>query len=384
MPLKVLLVAEASGGHLIPALQVAGALGAAGARVQVWYAERSQTAALAAALAGGMPQGAVEIRAIPGGSNRPLDRLRRAWTVIRLMHRRLSQFKPDVVVGFGGWVSAPAILEARWRGAACVLHEQNVVMGRANRWLAHWVDRVAVSFPRTQLPRGVSAVLTGMPVRTAIGTGSRAEAAKRFGLNPSRPTVLVLGGSQGSRAVNQLLVEIAQQLTAAERASWQFIHLTGPSDVSEVRQAYARLGLDAWVAPHLVEMEEAYAHADLAIGRAGASTLAELASCGVPSILIPYPHAGGHQVANARVAEAQGGGLVLEQSQATPARALDMTRRLLGDQRLRAMMGRQMRALHRPDAAERLANDITALAQAHRHRTRRAHGDAVPQAAGAR
>jgi UDP-N-acetylglucosamine--N-acetylmuramyl-(pentapeptide) pyrophosphoryl-undecaprenol N-acetylglucosamine transferase len=381
----VLLVAEASGGHLIPALRVAESLAAAGARVQVWYAERSQTAALAGALAGTLPSnGPVEVHAMPGASGRLMERLRRVWAIAWLMHRRMSQFRPDVVVGFGGWVSAPAILGARLRGAACLLHEQNVVMGRANRWLARWVDRVAVSFPRTQLPPGVSAVLTGMPVRPAIGTGSRAEAAKRFGLAPSRPTVLILGGSQGSRAVNQLMLEVVQQLSAAERALWQFIHLTGPGDVSELRQAYARLGLDAWVAPHLVEMEEAYAHADLAIGRAGASTLAELASCGVPSILIPYPHASAHQMANARVAEAQGGGLVLDQAEATPARVLDMARRLLGDARLRATMGKHMQALHRPDAAERLARDIVALAHVHRRRSRQVYGDAVPQAASAR
>jgi len=381
-PLKALLVAEASGGHLIPALQVAGALAASGARVQVWYAERSQTAALASGLAGGSADGRVEVRPIPAGSNRPLDRVRNGWAVARLMHERVSAFKPDVVVGFGGWVSAPAILEARWRGAASVLHEQNVVMGRANRLLARWVDRVAVSFPRTRLPQGVSAVLTGMPVRAAIGTGSRAKAANRFGFDGSRPTVLVLGGSQGSRAVNQLVLEIIQQLTPEERASWQFIHLTGSGDALEVRQAYARLGTDAWVAPHLLEMEDAYAHADLAIGRAGASTLAELASCGIPSILIPYPHAGGHQVANARVAEAQGGGLVLEQSQATPSRVLSLMRRLLGDAPLRASMGGHMRELHRPGAAERLANDIVALAQSHRQRRSRAPDGAVAHAAG--
>ena len=364
LPLKVLLVAEASGGHLIPALQVAGALAVAGAQVQVCYAERSQTATLAAALAEGMPPGSVEVRSIPGGANHPLDRLRRGWTIVRLLHRRLSEFKPDVVVGFGGWVSAPAILEARWRGAACVLHEQNVVMGRANQWLARWVDRVAVSFPRTQLPRGVSAVLTGMPVRAAIGAASREEAAKRFGLHPSRPTVLVLGGSQGSRAVNRLLLDVAQQLTASERASWQFIHLTGQADGAWVQQAYAAAGLkNAWVQPYFSDMAYVYALADIVVARAGASTIAELARCGKPALLIPYPYAHAHQRENVRLVEAVGGGVWLDEATLTPQRLAQLLRTLVRDDRLRGIMGQQMRTLSTPAATEQLAGAICRLAR---------------------
>ncbi|MBI3330679.1 MAG: undecaprenyldiphospho-muramoylpentapeptide beta-N-acetylglucosaminyltransferase [Candidatus Omnitrophica bacterium] len=359
-PLSVLLIADGSGGHLIPALEAATALAKRGVRATVWYAQRRQTAPLARALIQEARRASVDVDPLPVESTAvPWRRLAQCGRLWRLAQRGFDAFAPDVVVGFGGWVSIPVILAARMRRIGCVLHEQNVVPGRANRWLTRWADRIAVSFPETQRALdGAPAVVTGLPVRSRIGRIPRTEGAARFGLDPARPTVLVLGGSQGARTLNQLLMAVAAQLAPEERRTWQVIHLTGPWDEEAVADAYATRGVAAWVAPSLMEMETAYAQADLVIARAGASTVAELARCGKPAILIPYPFAGGHQRANARLVEAVGGGVVLEESGATPAQVLSAMRSILADGRLRSMMGAQVRGLQCADATERLTETI--------------------------
>ena len=361
--LKVLLVAEGSGGHLIPALQVAGALAKTGVHATVWYAKRRYTAPLADALVKEAAAADVDVRAIPLETGRNF--LGRLWQCGQLWSRSRRWFdavSPDVVVGFGGWVSASVILAARQRHIRCVLHEQNVAIGRANRLLVRWVDRVAVSFRETQAAlNGTPSVVTGMPVREAIGQPSRAQHAARFGFSAQRPTLLILGGSQGSRAINRLLLEMLEHVWPDERQRWQFFHVTGAADEALVREAYARARATAWVAPFVVDMESAYAQADVVIGRAGASTITELARCGTPAILIPYPYAGGHQVANARLVESIGGGLLIEERHATAARLLSAIRTLFADECLRVMMGRQMRAAAIPDAADRLRRAIVEL-----------------------
>ena len=380
VPFKILLVAEGSGGHLIPALQVAHALANSGAQVKVWYAHRPLTAPLSSALAQAIRGGSVEVDPIPvKTASNPFGRL---WQFGQLWHRAqrcFDAFAPDVVVGFGGWVSAPIVFAACVRRATanfpwpmrrltprrmgCLLHEQNVMMGRANRVLAPWVDRVAVSFRETPSRLGAaSTIITGLPTRQQIGQSSRAEAAEQFELDPHRPTCFVLGGSQGARAINRLMVRAVAHLSPEEQRAWQVIHLTGATDEAMVRTAYAASAIRAWVAPFLLEMEAAYAQADLVIARAGASTIAELAQCGKPAILIPYPYAGGHQRVNARLVETRGGGLLLEEAEATAERLLAAIRQILSDRRLRELMGAQMQGLHHVNATDQLARAILDLA----------------------
>jgi UDP-N-acetylglucosamine--N-acetylmuramyl-(pentapeptide) pyrophosphoryl-undecaprenol N-acetylglucosamine transferase len=275
--------------------------------------------------------------------------------------RCFETFEPEAVVGFGGWISAPVLLAARRRGIPCLLHEQNVALGRANRWLAPWVTRIALSFHETAaLVDGRSLVITGMPVRPQIGR-AMPSAVAQFGLAPDRPVVLVVGGSQGSRAINRLLLSSLAHWTPQERRTWQVLHITGAADEAEVRAAYAQQGLTAWVGAYLMAMEAAYAAATLVVARAGASTIAELALCGKPALLIPYPHAHGHQRLNARLVEAVGGGVTIEESRATPARIAGMIRTLVKDERLRAIMGRQIRELAMPQAVDRLTQAILTL-----------------------
>lgn len=360
-PLKVLLVAEATGGHLIPALQVAEELAKTGACARVWYAKRKQTAQLADSLALASHANAVEVDSLPmDGASSVMQRL---WQFGRLWSEAggyFDHFSPDVVVGFGGWVSAPILLAAHRRGLRCLVHEQNVMMGRANRWLSRWADCVAVSFTETR-PQRPRTVVTGMPVRRQLGVAARHEAAAYFGLNPRRPTLLVMGGSQGSQAINQRMIEVIRLLSSQERAGWQFIHMAGSNDHPAVSEAYQKHGLSAWVGAFVSDMNSAYAASDAVFSRAGSSTIAELARCGLPAILMPFPYAGGHQLANAKLVSVCAGGVVLDEKKTTVASVLAALRRLMNDASLRAEMGSRMRSLHHADAAKRITQAILNL-----------------------
>ncbi|HEX9779800.1 MAG TPA: UDP-N-acetylglucosamine--N-acetylmuramyl-(pentapeptide) pyrophosphoryl-undecaprenol N-acetylglucosamine transferase [bacterium] len=354
----VLFVTEGSGGHLVPALEAARLVRASGVPVTVWYARRGRSASLtdvlvARASADGL---ACEPVAIPSGSGtlRWLAAAR-LWGSAR---RWIRAHRPAAVVGFGGGVCVPVILAARGR-ARTIIHEQNVVMGRANRWLAGRADVVAVSFPGTQgVPHGVEPVVTGMPVRAWPAPDPAARpAAQTFAL-------VVLGGSQGSRAVNRIVCGMLPELSKEERARWTLRHLTGTDDVRAVEAAYRQAGVAGRIEPFRDDMASVYAGATLAIARAGAATVAELAQTGTPAILIPYPHAGAHQVANARWVEAAGGGIVLEESPDVSARLADLIRTLARDRLRLEGMAARMRGLARSDAAERLARIIVGEADA--------------------
>jgi UDP-N-acetylglucosamine--N-acetylmuramyl-(pentapeptide) pyrophosphoryl-undecaprenol N-acetylglucosamine transferase len=205
-------------------------------------------------------------------------------------------------------------------------------------------------------------MMTGLPIRASIGGMTRAMAAESLGLDPASPTLAVLGGSQGSRAINRVVRQMLEGLSPQEQRRWQWIHLTGSEDETGLREAYQALGVRAWVRPFSDDMTALYAQSDLVIARAGASTIAELARCGIPAILIPYPFAEGHQRLNAKLVEDAGGGLVVEESEASPERVLGLIRCVVADRRLRSIMGAQMRTLHRHDATQRLCDAILDLA----------------------
>lgn len=405
--LRVLLVAEGSGGHVIPALEVASSLTARGAQATLLYVQRPQLWGLLSSMMAAIARQGVEL--VPLALDAPAPhrggpwvmrrarfwwrRLGQAVRVWRMARRQLRRRQPDIVVGFGGWVCVPVTFAARWSRIPMLLHEQNVSLGQANRFLMRWADEVALSFPwrgvapparrdheppapaptrggpggraRNGAPRGrPSWVVTGLPIRRAIGTVSRQDAAQQLGCDPSTPTIVVLGGSQGAQAINRLVCQALATLTPEERASWQFIHLTGQADCAWVQQAYAHAGMrTAWVQPYFSDMAYAYALADVVVARAGASTIAELARCGKPALLIPYPYARAHQRENVQLVEAVGGGVWLDEATLTPTRLAELMRTLVKDERLRGIMGAQMHTLETPEATEQLAGAICRLAR---------------------
>jgi UDP-N-acetylglucosamine--N-acetylmuramyl-(pentapeptide) pyrophosphoryl-undecaprenol N-acetylglucosamine transferase len=274
--------------------------------------------------------------------------------------RRLFRDRPpDAVLAMGGFTSAPPILAARRLGALTFLHESNSVPGRANRWLAPWVHQVFVFFPsaRERL-RNPRVEITGMPVRAQFRPRDAGLCREQLGLNPARPTLLVTGGSQGAQGLNHLVLSALPQL-ASRYPDLQFLHLTGPREVEIVRNQYAQLNRTALVQAFLDAMELAMNAADLAINRAGASSLAELSALGLPAVLVPYPAAAdNHQHFNALAFADSGAAYRLDQRTATASDLVLLVSRLLDNRNDRMAMSGAVRRWHSPQAAHRIADHL--------------------------
>jgi UDP-N-acetylglucosamine--N-acetylmuramyl-(pentapeptide) pyrophosphoryl-undecaprenol N-acetylglucosamine transferase len=275
----------------------------------------------------------------------------------------------DVVLGMGGYVSVPVALAARRERVPLVVHEQNATPGLANRVAIRWARAAALSFDDTasRLPRRVRAVVTGNPVRDPILRVReerpllRAEAATALDLEPSRRTVVVFGGSQGAVRLNEATLAAARILD--DREDLQILLLTGPRNheamVRRVTDSEARR---LRIVPFIDRMELAYAAADLMVCRAGATTVAELTACALPSLLVPYPHATGkHQEANARALEGAGAAVTLPDGRATGEAVAERVHSLLDRPTRLASMAEAARGLGRPDAAEALADLVASI-----------------------
>ncbi len=221
-------------------------------------------------------------------------------------------FRPHAVLGMGGFTSTAPIYAGSKFGAATFVHESNVIPGKANRLNARLADAVLLGFDAAakRLHKGCTTVVTGTPVRAALKQQvEAAEVYAKMGLQPRQPVVVVMGGSQGASGINRAFVRLAPQLA---KANLQVVHLTGERDLQVVKDAYHQVRLSSYVRPFYHQMAEVYSIADLVVGRAGASSLAELGWFGLPSILIPYPYAAdNHQLYNAEAFAANGAALVM-------------------------------------------------------------------------
>lgn len=291
----------------------------------------------------------------------------RAWRAsMRLCREKFARRRPDVVIGSGGFGSAPAICVARELAVPTALLNPDAVPGKANRYLAPKADVVFAQWEATRahFVGNVRVRPVGCPVREAFRTThDRAAAARRFALDPQCSTLVVTGASQGAISINQTMVAIADLL--ARRKNWQILHLTGSTDVGLVRMSYRSRGIAASVLEYTEFMAEALALADLVVSRAGASTLAELTAMGRASVLMPYPHhRDRHQFFNARVlADAEAAVIVEDQGAAMEnapplAEALG---RLMHDDAARTRTADRAARLGRPEAAATIADELLAL-----------------------
>jgi UDP-N-acetylglucosamine--N-acetylmuramyl-(pentapeptide) pyrophosphoryl-undecaprenol N-acetylglucosamine transferase len=268
---------------------------------------------------------------------------------------------PQAALAMGGFTSAPPILAAKKAGARTFLHESNTIPGRANRWLARVVQHAFVGFPTAAVRlHNRNVTVTGTPVRLRF-QGCEAERCRAaLGLDPLRPVLLVMGGSQGASGINKLVMQ-SLPLLASRAPDLQWFHLTGPSDMEEVKQAYAALNLKAVVHPFFAEMELALGAATTTVCRAGASSLAELAAMRVPAVLVPYPTASdNHQFHNARAFEATGAARLLEQKTATPELLSQLVLDLLEKPAVHEKMRNALARWHAPRAAEQIAEAMLA------------------------
>lgn len=317
--------------------------------------------------------------ALQGG--RYLAFARGFWQSWRAARKLFRARPPHAALAMGGFTSAPPILAARSSGAKTFIHESNAIPGRANRWLARLVDQAFVGFPSAVTRLSVrEATVTGTPVRTEFltaGNASAASARAALGLDPAKPVLLVMGGSQGARGVNELILS-ALPLLAKGAAHWQWLHLTGPNDFGKVKRAYAAACVNAVVHPFLAEMHLALGAATAAVSRAGASSLAELAAVRVPALLVPYPFAAdNHQYHNARAFAETGAAWLLEQKDAQPETVARLLAELMTSDRSREKIQAALARWHAPRAAELVADAILrACAGAGAKTQRRAQSDA--------
>lgn len=352
-PPHIAIACGGTGGHLFPGLAVAGQILAGGGSVTVLISPKDvdQQAAKAA--------GGVEVVTLPAVALQRGQRLAflcGCWQSWRAARRLFKSRRPDAVLAMGGFTSAPPVVAARNLGVKTFLHESNTIPGRANRWLARLVDQAFVGFSETESRLAARQVtVTGTPVRPQFQPRAAAACRLALGLDAARPVVLVMGGSQGARGLNEKILA-ALPVLAGQARQWQWLHLTGPHDAGQVRQTYEHLGLRAVVRPFLAEMELALGAATACVSRAGASSLAELAAVRLPALLIPFPAAAdNHQFHNARAFVETGAARLLAQSDATPEKVADRLRGLVADVAVRADMMQALSRWHAPDAAGRIA-----------------------------
>lgn len=278
-----------------------------------------------------------------------------------------EQEQAVAVVAFGGYVAFPVARAAAKLGLPLVIHEQNAVPGLANRIASRWADRIAVSVPGSSLRfrRAERCAVTGNPVREEIATldraAHRASAREGFGLHPDRRTLLVFGGSQGARSLNQAIIAAHHHWGGLEL---QVLHATGTATYEVTATAWAQAresdpGPKAVVVDFIESMADAYAAADLVVCRAGATSLAELTTLGIPAVLVPYPHAtADHQTENALALARAGGAIVVEDGALDGQTLLDACQPILADDVQLTEMAEASRAFGRPDAAANVARLI--------------------------
>lgn len=363
--MRVIIAGGGTGGHVFPGIALARALEARG-DAEILFVGTPRGLETKAVPGAGFRVVTVSVRQVRGGG------IRRAITggaaavfaVIGAL-RVIRRFRPDVVVGVGGYASVPMVLAARLTRIPTMLLEQNVIPGATNRLLGRFARVVCISFPETATSfAGTRVVCTGNPVRpevVAVGE-EREQQAAAPGSVP--PTLLVVGGSAGAHRLNTQTVD-ALALLGARAQAFHVIHQTGDADAEATRAQYGRLGIDADVQPFFGDMALAYRAADLALCRAGATTIAELLAVGVPAILVPYPYAADdHQRRNAEAVVAAGAGVLILDRELTSERLARELGGLLRDGARLREMAAAARTMGRPRASWLVAEECAKLAGA--------------------
>ncbi|MFH1692622.1 MAG: UDP-N-acetylglucosamine--N-acetylmuramyl-(pentapeptide) pyrophosphoryl-undecaprenol N-acetylglucosamine transferase [Candidatus Omnitrophota bacterium] len=309
--IRMLVVAGGSGGHIFPALGLCQELDylCSKGHFEIYFVSSSRQKAA---------------RSIPANYHPVyLSEGRSLFCVLKLLVKcvfLMIKISPDIVFGFGGFLSVPYVVAGRLLGAKIFIHEQNVVPGRANLFLAGFAHKIGITFSQSKdyfLGHAKKVVLTKYPLRKSLCRLPKRDALDFFGFQEGFLTVLVMGGSQGAHRINELFLQALKENGHLEQ--YQILHLCGESDFAHIKREYAQLPVRSKIFAFLAEMNYAYSAADIVFSRAGASSIVEMAYFGLPSVLIPYPYAGAHQLENARILSRKGASLFLEEDKVTPA-----------------------------------------------------------------
>ncbi|HEX3628644.1 MAG TPA: undecaprenyldiphospho-muramoylpentapeptide beta-N-acetylglucosaminyltransferase [Verrucomicrobiae bacterium] len=352
----VAIACGGTGGHLFPGIAVAEELKKCGCKIGLLISPKEIDQQAVKGARG------VEIFTLPAVGLQNRNYLSFGWSFWKSLKASRRIFKsnpPDAVLAMGGFTSAPPVLAARKLAAKTFLHESNTIPGRANRFLTRFVDEVFVGFPETAGHlKARKTTVTGTPVRPEFSRNDATveKCREQLGLDPALPTILVVGGSQGASGLNAMILSTLPLLTAR---NWQWLHLTGANDVEKVRAAYAAQKTRAVVKTFLAEMDLALRAATVAVSRAGASSLAEMAAVRLPSLLVPFPAAAdNHQYFNALAFEKSGAVKLLEQKDSTPEKVAAILGELVENETARSKMQSALAQWHAPNAAEQIAGNI--------------------------
>ena len=372
---RVIFAGGGTGGHLYPALNIAAAMRAVRPGLETVFvgARRGVEARV-------LPEQGVDYRLLP---LQPIHRTR-VWRNWRLLPSLLGSVwglarltgrgRPALVVGTGGYASGPACGWAVLTGIPVAVQEQNAFPGLATRWMSRFARQVHLGFPEAlehlHPGRRTEVHEHGNPIAPPDPEVDRAAARRAFGLGPDATVLLVVGGSQGARAINEALAGAVERVAAGRAArpdGLEILWSTGPAHIDAIDERLKAAGPTDWVRTvgYIHAMPDALAAADLAVSRAGAMGTAELLAWGVPSILVPLPTAAAdHQAHNARALEEAGAAIALPESELSPDRLWAAVRGLAADERARTAMAERARERARPDAARRIAEDLLRIVEA--------------------
>jgi len=359
----VLLAAGGTGGHVFPAEALASELMDRGYRLGLVTDKRGKAygGALGALETHHILAGGIAGKSIPARIKSVMELGLGTWQAWRL----LKSLRPDAVVGFGGYASVPTMMAATFTSIPTAIHEQNALLGRANRLLAGRVKAIATSFADTRgLPLGADQkiTLTGMPVRAPIA--AKADTPYPVSEGDAPLCVLVLGGSQGATVLSEVVPAALGKLPDEIKSRLDVTQQCREEDMSMVKAAYGKIGIRAHLATFIDDVPERMAKSHVMISRAGASTVAEALAVGRPSVLVPYPFAADdHQNYNAQAVDAAGAGWIMPQDAFTADNLALRLDSLLGLPAVLEKSARCARDLGRADAAKRLADVVTSLVE---------------------
>ncbi len=362
---RVLIAGGGTGGHLYPGLAVASLLRGRHRDLEIRFVGTARGLESRVVPKEGYPLQLLPVRGMPRkfGTDQIRALLGFARSLV-IVWRGFLKWRPDVILGTGGYVSAPPIIVGRLMRIPILLQEQNAVPGAVNRLLSRYADEVHLNFAvaRRHFRRRDHLRLTGNPLRASLLAGNRQRAYHRFGFSPTRQTVFALGGSWGAHTINEAIVGALERFPLDLEV--QFLMQTGRRDVGWVRRRVERLPMTTSVHAYLNRIDDAYTVADLIVCRGGAMTLSEVTASGIPAIIVPYPHAiHNHQELNAQELVDRGAAILIRDADLSPVRLADEIVKLLGDPRQLRRMGANAHGSARFDGAERLADAIERLAQ---------------------
>ncbi|WP_059052182.1 undecaprenyldiphospho-muramoylpentapeptide beta-N-acetylglucosaminyltransferase [Paenibacillus senegalimassiliensis] len=365
--MRVVLSGGGTGGHIYPALAVASQCATEFPGCEFLYigGQRGLESSL-------VPKQDIPFEAIDiTGFRRKLS-LDNVKTVMRFLKgvrtskKLLREFKPDVVIGTGGYVCGPVVYAAAKLGIPSIIHEQNAVPGLTNRFLSKYVSAVAVSFEDSEsaFPAARRVVYTGNPRATTVYAADKAKGFETLGLPASSSVVLVVGGSRGARAINEAMIEMAPLLRNSPHL--QYVYVTGESyyasTVEAIRAKTGELPANLRVLPYVHNMPEVLACTSLIVNRAGASFLAEITALGIPAILIPSPNVtNNHQEKNARSLERSGAAKVILEPELSGSSLYAVVEQVMGDHALQVSMSSASRTLGKPEAARLVVEEMQRL-----------------------